>query len=296
VLKRRTFAARGGAVLASMVAGGCARPLATGRQATDFNEAVRAIEQASGGRLGVAVRDTATGNEYAWRGDERFPLCSTFKLLLAGAVLARVDYGQERLERRIPIRASDLVPYAPRTQPRVGGAPMTVAELCEAAVTVSDNVAANVLLRTFGGPPALSGYLFTLGDWVTRLDRFEPELNEARPGDPRDTTSPRAMLRTMRKLVLGDTLKKSSREQLLDWLLGNEVGGAKLRAQLPAGWQVADKTGGGGHGTNNDVGVLFPPGKPPVLVTAYLTESAADQATRDGALAEVGRLVANLVG
>lgn len=260
-----------------------------------FREAIEAIEKASGGRLGVAVLDTQTGATYAHRGAERFPLCSTFKFLAAAQVLARVDSGAEQLERRIAVLPSDLIPYAPVTQPRVGGEPMSVAELCDATVTLSDNVAGNLLLRSFGGPAALTAYVRSLGDHQTRLDRIEPDLNQALPGDPRDTTTPEAMLQTLHKIVLGDALSAASRAQITQWLVANKTGDKKIRAALPAGWRVGDKTGAGAFGTNNDIAVLWPPGRAPVLVTAYLTETSADQAGRDQALADVGRLVVALV-
>lgn len=259
-----------------------------------FREVVRRIERDSGGRLGVAILDTQSGALHAYRGAERFPMCSTFKFLAAAKVLSRVDQGEEQLGRRIGIQAADIVPHSPATKPRVGGAPMSVAELCEAAVTLSDNGAANVLLRSFGGPSALTAYARSLGDPNTRLDRWETELNEAVPGDPRDTTTPQDMLQNLRKTVLGDALRPTSREQLARWLVANKTGGKRLRAHLPADWRVGDKTGSGGLGTSNDIGVLWPPGAAPVVVTAYLTETTADPKVRDAALAEVGRLAASL--
>lgn len=260
-----------------------------------FQQAIRQIEIDSGGRLGVAVLDTQTGSSYAYRGTERFPMCSTFKFLAAACVLSRVDQGQEQLTRRIAIQPTDIVPYAPLTQPRVGGLPMTMAELCEAAVTLSDNTAANLMLGSFGGPAALTAYVRTLGDDFTRLDRNEPDLNQAEPGDPRDTTTPDAMLRNLQQVVLGNALSPASRNQITRWLLDCQTGDRKLRALLPAGWRVADKTGSGGHGSNNDIGVLWPPGRKPVLVTSYLTQTSADATARDRALADVGKLVASLV-
>jgi beta-lactamase class A len=264
-------------------------------QASRFQQEIRQIETASGGRLGVSVLDTQTGLAYAWRGDERFPMCSTFKFLAAALVLSRVDQGQEQLSRRIAVQASDIVPYSPATQPRVGGLPMTMAELCEATVTLSDNAAGNLLLKSFGGPQGLTAYARSLGDEFTRLDRFEPDLNEATPGDPRDTTTPDAMLKTMQKIVLGRALTPASREQITRWLIDNKTGDKKLRAGLPAGWRVGDKTGGGERGTNNDIGVLWPPGRAPVLVTSFLTQTSVDLRVRDRAIAEVGRLVVGLV-
>jgi len=256
---------------------------------------LREIEVKSGGRLGVAILDTHSGQAHAYRGDERFPMCSTFKLLAAAFTLKRVDQGQEQLTRRIRFETADLVSYSPATEKHVGGSGMAVAELCEAALTLSDNTAANLLLHSFGGPPQLTAYLRSLGDKVTRLDRIEPDLNHATPGDPRDTTSPNAMLATMRQLVLGTALSASSREQLTNWLLGNTTGDKRLRALLPAGWRVADKTGSGAYGSTNDIGVLFPPGRAPLLVISYLTETKAAEATRNATLAEVGRLAASLV-
>lgn len=292
-MQRRSVAAAGGLFLLAGLGSGCAHPPGSPRRDL-FERRVREIEAGTGGRLGVAIRATGAGADYAHRSDERFPMCSTFKSLAAACVLARVDRGAEQLDRRIAVQASDLLPYAPVVQPRVGREPMTVAELCDAAVAWSDNAAANLLLRSFGGPEVLTAWLRSLGDGVTRLDRYEPFLNEVPPGDVRDTTSPRAMLATLDMLVLGSALSPASRRQLTDWLLGNKVGDTRLRAQLPAGWRVADKTGTGPNGTNNDAGVLFPPGRPPVLVAAYLTGSTAQPAARDRALAEVGRLAAEL--
>jgi beta-lactamase class A len=289
-MKRRQFTHALGLFTAAYASGGCAQEVLA-----PFQQKVRQIEARSGGRLGVAVLDSHTGALHSYRGDERFPMCSTFKLLAAALVLARVDQGRERLDRRVQVRAEDILEYAPVTQPRVGGAPMTVAELCEAAITLSDNTAANLLLRSFGGPEGLTAYVRTLGDDKTRLDRIEPDLNEATPGDPRDTTTPAAMLGTLRKIVLGDALSPNSKEQMTQWLLANKTGDKCLRALLPADWRVGDKTGSGAHGTRNDIGVLWPPGgRAPLLVCAYLTGSTADAAARDRALAEVGQLASTL--
>lgn len=296
-MERRPFIRAAGLAAVTVLSAGCTRARSpSAAQASRFQEEVQKIERDSGGRLGVAVLDTHTGLAWAHRGSERFPMCSTFKFLAAALVLARVDRGQEQLTRRIAVQAGDIVPHAPATGPRVGGAPMSLAELCDAAITLSDNPAANLLLQSFGGPAALTAYARSLGDAFTRLDRIEPELNEALPGDPRDTTTPQAMLQTLRKIVLGDALSPASRAQITRWLQDNKTGDRKLRAQLPAGWRVGDKTGGGAYGTNNDVGVLWPPaGRAPLLVSSYLTQTRADQATRDLALARVGRLAASLV-
>ena len=250
------------------------------------------IEKETGGRLGVAVLDTQTGMQSGHRAYERFPMCSTFKLLAAAAILRRVDAGAERLDRRIHYGATDLVVYSPVTEKHVADG-MTLAELCDAAVTLSDNTAGNLLLAALGGPGGITAFARALGDEITRLDRIEPELNEARPGDPRDTTSPKAMTANLRALLIGDALSASSRAQLTAWLAANKTGDTRLRARLPAGWRVGDKTGLGANGTNNDVGVFWPPGRAPILVSAYLTGAAAiPAAKRDAAIAAVGHAVA----
>lgn len=249
------------------------------------------IEAASGGRLGVAVLDTLAESRVGHRADERFPMCSTFKLLAAAAVLARVDAGREQLDRRIRFQPSDVVVNSLVTKDRAGGAGMSLEELCEAAMIVSDNTAGNLLLASLGGPAGLTAYARSLGDTVTRLDRIEPDLNEALPGDPRDTTSPGAMLSNLRALVLGNVLSLQSRDRLTAWLLGNKTGDTRLRAGLPNGWRVGDKTGTGERGTTNDVGIIWPPGRKPVLVAIYLTGTPAEAAQRNATLAAVGRAV-----
>ncbi|MBX6742554.1 MAG: class A beta-lactamase [Acetobacteraceae bacterium] len=250
------------------------------------------LEGRSGGRLGVAVLDTATGRRIGHRADERFPMCSTFKFLAVGFVLARVDRGQEGLDRRVTFTDRDLVTWSPVTQHRTGAAGMTIAELCEAALTLSDNTAGNLLLASFGGPAGLTAYARSLGDDVTRLDRFETALNEAIPGDPRDTTTPAAMLENLRRLVLGDALSGPSREQLTAWLLANRTGDKRLRAGVPKDWRVGDKTGSGDNGATNDIGVFWPPGRAPIIVTAYLAETPVPDEDRNAVLAEVGRIAA----
>jgi beta-lactamase class A len=254
------------------------------------------IERESGGRLGVAVLDTQSGMQAGHRADERFPLCSTFKLLAAAAILRRVDAGTERLDRRVRYQAKDLVTYSPVTEKHVGGG-MTLAELCDAAVTLSDNTAGNLLLAAIGGPSGITALARSLGDPVSRLDRIEPELNEARPGDPRDTTSPAAMTANLRALVIGEALSAPSRTLLTAWLVANKTGDTRLRARLPASWRVGDKTGSGANGSTNDVGVLWPPGRAPIIVSAFLTETAAiSAARRDGAIAAIGHAIAEAAG
>lgn len=264
--------------------------------ATDAPEAaLRAklgdLERRYGGRLGVAIFDTARRRLISHRGDERFALCSTHKLLSVAFVLARCDRREESLDRVIVHGRDKLMAYSPVTQNHVG-AGMTVAALCEAALTLSDNTAANLLLESFGGPPALTSHLRWLGDRVTRLDRNEPALNSATPGDPRDTTTPVAMCGSMEKIVLGSALSATSRVQLIAWLVACKTGDKRLRAGIPKQWRVGDKTGSGDHNATNDVAVLWPPQRAPIIVTAYYVESRASADQREAVLAEVGRLAA----
>jgi beta-lactamase class A len=255
--------------------------------------ALARLEAEHGGRLGVAVLDTGSGEQAGHRLEERFALCSTFKVLAAACVLARVDRGEESLSRRVTYGQEDLVTYSPITGKHAGDG-MTVGAICEAAVTLSDNTAGNLMLDSFGGPAGLTAYLRSLGDGITRLDRRETALNEALPGDPRDTTTPSAMVGLLQKLVLGTALSPASREQLSAWLIGCKTGDRRLRAGVPKGWRVGDKTGTGERNATNDVAILWPPGRAPVIVAAYYAESRASADTRDAVLAEVGRLAATI--
>jgi beta-lactamase class A len=214
------------------------------------------------------------------------------KLLAAAFVLARVDRGEEQLNRRIVYAKEQLPSYAPVTEKHTGGEGMTVAELCEAALTLSDNGAANLLLDSFGGPAALTGFLRSIGDTVTRLDRREPELNDFQPGDPRDTTTPQAMLGLLRKFLLSDMLSPPLRDRLGTCLMACKTGDKRLRAGVPQGWRVGDKTGSGSHNATNDVAILWPPDRAPVLVAAYYIDSKAPLDLREAVLAGVGRIAA----
>ena len=292
MITRRRFAT---AVSAAVVGCGLSRGLDRAEAASGLSAALGSelgrVETESGGRLGVAVLDTLTGVQVGHRADERFPMCSTFKLLAAAAVLARVDAGRERLDRRIRFEASDIVVNSAVTKDRVGGDGMSLAELCEAAMTVSDNTAGNLILASLGGPDGLTAYARSLGDTLTRLDRIEPALNEALPGDPRDTTTPAAMLSNLRTLALGTVLSAASRELLTAWLVGNKTGDTRLRAGLPKDWRTGDKTGAGERGTTNDVGLVWPPQRLPIIISIYLTGTPAANEQRNATLAKVGRTV-----
>lgn len=255
------------------------------------NPALGDIEKQHGGRLGVAVLYTANGHRFGWRASERFAMCSTFKVLAAALVLKRVDQGKESLDRRILYGRDDLVTYSPVTEKHTGGDGMTLAQLCHAAITLSDNTAGNLLLASFGGPAGLTAFVRTLGDPVTRLDRNEPTLNEATPDDPRDTTTPDAMAGNLRTLLLGHALSATSRTQLGDWMLATSTGDMRLRAGLPATWRVGDKTGTSGSRMANDIAIAWPPDRAPIIITAYYDAPAADPEQRNCVIADVARVV-----
>lgn len=269
--------------------------LATGAARADaLRSELSRLEAASGGRLGVAVLDLEQERSLGHRADERFPMCSTFKILACGAVLARVDAGQETLDRHVAFGPADLVTYSPVTKEHAGQG-MALGELCAAAMTQSDNTAANLILSSLGGPAAVTAFARALGDGATRLDRSETSLNEAVPGDARDTTTPAAMANDLRRLVLEDRLSFASRAQLLAWMETNRTGDARLRAGTPKNWRIGDKTGSGDFGTANDVAVIQPPGRKPLIVAVYLTQTQASMDDRNAIIAGVGRAVAGAV-
>jgi beta-lactamase class A len=265
-----------------------------------FLAGIRKLERGIGGgaRIGIALIDPISGANATWRAAERFPMCSTFKLLVAGHVLWRVDHGLERINRAVKIPAVTL-DHSPVTKNYAGGT-LQIKELCGAAMTQSDNTAANLLLDTFGGPAGLTKFLRSTGDAVTRLDRYELDLNEGTPGDPRDTTTPQAMLDTLRRLTFGAVLRPDSRRQLMFWLANNTTGGEKLRKGVPASWAVGDKTGAGGHNSNNDVALIWPAGRAPrqpIFVAAFITGGSGDDAlARNPVHAKIGELIGELIG
>ncbi|EIZ84447.1 beta-lactamase [Methylobacterium sp. GXF4] len=268
-------------------------------QAEAIESALAAIEKRLGGRLGVSA-GTQERVFLRHRADELFPMCSTFKVLAAACVLARVDAGTESLDRLVTYGNDVLLSYAPviRKGLEAGGGTghMTVADLCAAALEWSDNSAANLLLTALGGPQALTLWLRGIGDTVTRLDRNEPTLNTALQGDPRDTTSPEAMRATLARLLLGPSLSAAARARLEAWMVASQTGFKRLRAGLPPDWTAGDKTGTGDHGTVNDVAILRPPGRAPILACVYVTGAQAPTEVVEAAHAEIGRLVAARAG
>ena len=267
-----------------------AASLASGEN--DAAARIAAVETRIGGRIGVAALDTSNSKRIDYQPEERFPMCSTFKFLAAAAVLKRVDEKQEKLERFVPYGAKQILEYAPVAREHLKQGGMTLGALCAAAIEQSDNTAGNLLLDAIGGPAGLTNFVRTLGDRVTRLDRIEPELNSAVPGDERDTTTPSAICSDMQRLLLADALSESSRRQLEEWLQHNETGGLMIRAGAPKTWTVGDKTGRCANGATNDVAILRPPDRAPILVAIYFVGSSASTTDREAVIAEVARIVA----
>lgn len=301
-------------LLGALALGACAP---TSRQNSRETHAVppndprfAAIERRIGGRVGVAAWNTGNDAWLTHRAHERFAMCSTFKWLLAGQMLWIGERQPDFLASRVLYREEDLLDYAPVTQQRFGAGPMgmgemSVEELCAAAVVVSDNTAANLLLQGAAmGPEGFTRFLRSNGDAITRLDRLEPELNENLPGDERDTTTPESMARNLRSLLLGHvelgspTLNEASRQKLIGWMIESPTGRERLRAGLPSAWRVGDKTGTGGGVNNatNDVAIAWPPNGAPIVIAAYLSHSTADPAARNAAHAEIGHIVAEVWG
>ncbi|GAA1162740.1 beta-lactamase class A [Kitasatospora gansuensis] len=288
---RRAVLATGAALATAVSTGGTAH--ATGGDRTA--RALADLEREHGARLGVFARNMVTGRTVAYRADELFPVCSVHKTITAAAVLRDLDRNGEFLARRIRYTEQDVTGsgYAPITgTPEHLANGMTVAELCAAALDYSDNAADNLLLRQLGDPTAVTRFCRSVGDRVTRLDRWEPELNSAEPGRVTDTTSPAAIGRTHAKLVLGDALAPRDRRQLTEWLLGNTTSGARFRAGLPADWALADKTGTGRHGTTNDVGIAWTPDRTPVVLAVLSTKPDAAAPADEPLVARTAALLA----
>ncbi|WP_447775965.1 class A beta-lactamase [Variovorax boronicumulans] len=276
------------AVAATPLAGACSAWPKKGAQA-EAGAQLAELERACGGRLGVAGFHTGSGARLQHRAHERFPLCSTFKLVLAAAVLERSATDASLLGRRISVGKGDLVSHSPVAEKHLATG-MTVNEMCAATMQYSDNAAANLLLKVLGGPAAVTAFARRIGDTTFRLDRTEPELNTAIPGDPRDTTTPAAMSDTVQRLALGDALGAPQREQMREWLLGNTTSTERFLAGVPAGWRVGDKTGAGSYGTTNDVGVLWPPSGAPLVLSVYLTFPDKDAKGRNDVVASATRI------
>lgn len=269
----------------------CAEILCTSAHALNTDVLAQAVvreEKRLHARIGMAVIDTGSGQTWQHRGQERFPLNSTFKAFACAAVLAQVDRHQLRLDAAVPVNHAALVSYSPVTQKVPQGGTMRLFELCEAAVSISDNTAANLVLDAIGGTTALTAFMRSMGDEVTRLDRREPNLNEATPGDVRDTTTPLAAAQSLRMLLLGNVLSSTGRAQLTQWMLDDQVADALLRAALPDAWRIADKSGAGGHGSRSIIAVIWPPEHAPIVVAIYVTQTPARMSASNQAIARLG--------
>ncbi|GAB2597449.1 class A beta-lactamase [Nitrincola alkalisediminis] len=253
------------------------------------------IENVLDARIGFSAYDSETGVRWEYNADQRFAMSSTFKTLACAALLQRVDSNQEQLERTVSFSKSDLVTYSPITEQHADNREMSLFELCEATMTTSDNTAANLILHAMGGPGVVTEFAREIGDNVTRLDRWETELNQATPGDDRDTTTPNAMVANLKGLLLGDVLSPNSKSQLREWLVGNKVADGLFRASMPAEWIIADRTGAGGFGSRAITAVIWPPERLPIVVAFYITETTASFEDRNTAIAELGRVIKDVV-
>jgi beta-lactamase class A len=259
-----------------------------------LNAGLKSLENHSDGRLGVSVIDTSDGARFSWRGDERFPMCSTSKVIVVASVLQQSEKDKNLLDQKVSLKKSDMVNYNPVTQKHINSS-MTVGELSVAALQFSDNAAMNKLLELIGGPRHATLFAREIGDNKYRLDRNEPGLNTAIPGDNRDTTTPDAMAESLNKLVLGSVLAETQRAKLTEWMKGNTTGLNSIRAGLPADWAVGDKTGSGDYGTTNDIAVIWPKDHAPIVLTTYFTQRVKDASARKDVLASAAKLVAESI-
>lgn len=265
--------------------------LATNKEGSDFTKQIKLLESKNGGRIGVSALNTENNKRLNYRENERFAMCSTFKLFLVASVLDRIDTGNESLERLVGYDASDILEYAPITKAHLKNGKMSIADLSAATIQYSDNTAANLLFKIIGGPDGLTKYIRFLGDKVTRIDRIEPYLNTNIPQDKRDTTTPSSVVDNMNKLLVEDALSPKSKKQLIKWLLGNTTGDTKLKAGINSKWKVGDKTGAGENGASSDVAIVWPTDSKPFLIAVYYTGSSITTEEKNAVIAEVGRIV-----
>ena len=259
-----------------------------------LRRAIAQIERSAGGPIGIALIDTHTGEGFNHLANNRFPLCSTFKLLLAARLLHGADRQEWTMSERLPVSKADMLFNAPFTQKRIGGS-ASLLELAEAMAVLSDNPAANIAIARIGGPAALTSWLRAIGDQVTRLDRVEPDMNNETPRDPRDTTTPAAMLATCRRLVEGRILSPAARAQLFAWMAASRTADTMIRAALPPGWKEANKTGAGSWQARNIVSVITPPGRKPIWLAAYLFAAKSELEERNRQFVPLGRAIVDSV-
>ncbi|WP_433236076.1 class A beta-lactamase [Streptosporangium sp. CA-135522] len=264
----------------------------------DARGRLRALEASSRSRIGAYALDTATGKTITYRSGERFPMLSTFKALAAAAVLHRARTSDPGLmERVVRWEPGEVKENSPVTEKHVDDG-MTVAQLCEAAITLSDNTAGNMLLKQIGGPAGLTRYIRTLKDSISRLDRWETELNDWNPKEKRDTTTPASMANDLQKVTLGDALDAKDRAQLNEWLRANKTGDTRIRAGLPKTWIIGDKTGSSSsYGSTNDIAVIrTSTAAAPLIMTIYTTHRAADAPNDNKVIADTAAILARALG
>ncbi len=278
--------------LGASAVGACAMP----RGARTDDPDLAAIRSENGGRLGVHALDTASGATLSLDADSRYAMCSTFKAPLAAAILAEVDAGRLRLDQPVRFTRADLVPHAPIVEAALARCEISVEALCKGTVEISDNAAANLLLRLIDGPAGFTRFARAQRDGVSRLDRFETELNIVRNGDVRDTTTPAAMVGLMRAFLIGDALTPASRARLIGWMVASPTGRERIRGGIPADWRAGDKTGTSGEGYFNDIAILWPPNRAPILVACYLDAPGLDPKRANAVHAQVGAVVARRFG
>ena len=286
-------------VLSQLLAALCAACWASHAQPSEAAadtviKAARQIEAQLDARVGLAIIDTANGARWGYRANERFAMTSTFKVLACAALLSNLEDGKADPDHQVVIEQDDLVAFSPVTETWVDKS-VTLEALCETTLRTSDNTAANKVMEALGGPKAVTAFVRSTGDQVTRLDRWETELNEAIPHDPRDTTTPAAMAASIEKLLLGDALQVPSQQKLTRWMVESTTGGPLLRASIPENWRIGDRTGAGGHGSRSVVAILWPPHRGPLIAAIYLTQTGASMEQRNGAIASIGNAIVEAV-
>lgn len=261
--------------------------------AETVESAISGVESELKAQVGFYMHNYQSKEGIEHNADARFPLNSTFKLFACAALLSRVDSGQSRLTDSVDLNGVEVVPWSPLVSHSInsGQLSVTLDGLCRMMLSVSDNTAANLVLMEIGGPRGFTEYMRTIGDSVTRLDRWEPSLNEGAPNDPRDTTSPRAIASSLTKVLLGDSLSDSSRKVLKSWLSGHQVADNLFRASLPDSWSIEDRTGAGQHGTRSIVAIIYPPKREPIVATLFMRDTEADISERDMSIARVGAAI-----
>ncbi|MBE7148907.1 class A beta-lactamase [Bacillus mycoides] len=260
------------------------------KQENTGNQSFAKLEKEYDAKLGIYALDTGTNQTVAYHSDDRFAFASTSKSLAVGALLRKNSL--EALDQRITYTHEDLSNYNPITEKHVDTG-MTLKELADASVRYSDSTAHNLILKQLGGPSEFEKILREMGDTVTTSERFEPELNEVHPGETHDTSTPEAIAKTLQSFTLGTALPIEKRELLVDWMKRNTTGDKLIRAGVPKGWEVADKTGAGSYGTRNDIAIIWPPNKKPIVLAILSNHDKEDAKYDDKLIADATKVVLN---